>query len=237
MAMPHPHDESAPIWRPSTQEGAPSLDAAILEAAKASDAEVARLVAHLTGAGRFYEAARVLEVVAQGHLGLALEGHELTGHHSPNFGNFHRRIQALMRAGALYLEGGRRRTAQAAFLRAQLFVEEALRQAAGPPAHDARALVCLGLGFELAGHCCVAVGEREGLDYYAAALRYWGQAARMKPEALLAWNDHPVTATVIRCLEPALALRAPTATPQHWPSELFASDYVTRIDHARRLLA
>lgn len=235
MAMHKPNPDDAPLWRPALPEGGPNLDAAILLAAKASDAEVARLVAHLTGAGRFYEAARVLEVVAQEHLGLSLQGDELTGHGAPHFGSFHRRIQALMRAGALYLEGGRRRTAIAAFTRAQLFVEEALRQASGLNPQDPRGLACMGLGFELAAHCCVAVGEREGLDYYAAALRYWGQAARLKPEALLTWADHPVTATVIRCLEPALAVRAPA--PEAWPSELFASDYVTRIDHARRLLA
>lgn len=210
------------------------LSAAILAAIHTSDAEVTRLVSHLASIGHFYQAARCLEIVAQHKLGLEFTGEELLNYQIPHFGAFHQVIYDLLRAGALYHQARRYRTAEAAFRRALLFVEEALRNINGLDRVDNGEMACLGLAFELAGHCCVALDDAEGLEYYRAAQRYWGQAARMRPEALFKWSHHPVTQTVIRCLGPVVEARPSRRVSTE---DLFASDYVTRIDTASSLLA
>lgn len=226
------------LWLPDGQpmdvNDPTELSRAILEAARTSEAEVTRIVSHLAGVGQFYQAARCLEIVAQHRLGLDLTGTELLDYRIPQFGRFHRIIHDLLKAGALYHQAERHRTAKAAFRRALLFVEEALRNINGLNRVDNGEMACLGLAFELAGHCCVALEDSEGLDYYSAAANYWGQAARMRPEALFQWSHHPVTQTVIRCLAPVAETRAIAEATRE---ELFASDYMTRIDTARRLLA
>lgn len=228
------------LWVPGPDDGPEDLDhparlnQAILDAAKASEEEVTRLVAHLAGIGQYYQAARCLEIVAQHKLGLEFTGDELVSYGIPNFGKFHQVIYDLLRAGALYAKARRQRTADAAFRRALLFVEEALRNINGLDRVDNGEIACLGLAFELAGHCCVALEDSDGLDYYHAAQKYWGQAARMRPEALYTWSYHPVTRTVIRCLEPVAEARQ-VGTDYH--DDLFATDYITRIGTARRLLA
>lgn len=210
------------------------LSAAILDAAKTSDAEVTRLVSHLAAIGQYYQAARCLEIVAQHKLGLEFTGEELLNYEIPGFGNFHQVIYDLLRAGALYHQARRTRTAEAAFRRALLFVEEALRNINGLDRVDNGEIACLGIAFELAGHCSLALGDSEGLDYYHAAQKYWGQAARMRPEALFKWSHHPVTQTVIRCLGPVVETRQVNRESRE---DLFASDYMTRIGTARSLLA
>lgn len=210
------------------------MNAAILDAARTSEAEVTRIVSHLATIGQLYQAARCLEIVAQYRLGLEFSGGELLAYTGPEFGQFHRVIYEQLQAGALYHQSGRGRTAEAAFRRALLFVEEALRNINGLERVDNGEMACLGIAFELAGHCCAALDDASGLDYYHAAERYWGQAARMRPEALFQWAHHPVTQTVIRCLGPVMDTR-PASRPLK--DDLFAVDYMTRIDTARRLLA
>lgn len=224
--------EHGDLWRPELGPEL-ALDGAILEAAERSDAEAERIVGRLLEQGQRYEAARVLEVVAQRRLGLAVDGAELLRYERPAFGRFHRVIYDLMRAGALYARGGRKRTGEAAFRRALLFVEEAIRHIKAPERVEYGEMACLGLAFELAGHCCAALSDPEGLAYYHAAQTYWGQAARMRPEALFQWSHHPVTRTVIGCLGPVVETRS---RQEAW-DELFAPDYMTRLDSARKLLA
>lgn len=210
------------------------LNAAILDAAKTSEAEVTRVVGHLCSLGQYYQAARCLEIVAQHRLGLDFTGSELLDYDVPGFGDFHHVILTMLRAGALFHKSQRERTAHATFRRALLFVEEALRNISGLDRVDNGELACLGIAFELAGHCCVALDDSDGLDYYHAAQKYWGQAARMRPEALFQWSHHPVTQVVIQCLQPVVETRA---EGRDYPQDLFAADYMTRIDTAKRLLA
>lgn len=233
-------EDSVELWVPGV-DGQPldvasprALGEAIVAAMGRSEAEVTALVTHLVDVGQHYAAARCLEILAQHKLGLDLTGDELVSYQFPSFGTFHRVILDLLRAGALYHRSGRQRTSRAAVRRALLFVEEAIRSIKGLDRVDNGEMVCLGIAFELAGHCCVALEDADGLDYYRAAQRYWGQAARMRPEALHQWAHHPVTRTVIRCLEPVVEIRPPQ---QVEPEALFAADYTTRIDTASRLLA
>lgn len=238
MAMADPGDFE--IWIPGSNGelvdvgSQAKLAEAILDAARTSDEEVSRMVAHLVGVGQYYQAARCLEMVAQHKIGMLFTGEELVSYQVPGFGHFHQVIYVLLNAGALYQRSKRGRTAQAAFGRSLLFVEEAIRNINGLDRVDNGEMACLGIAFELAGHCCVALDDSDGLDYYRAAQRYWGQAARMRPEALLQWSHHPVTQTVIRCLGPAVEARALDAANR---DDLFATDYMTRIDSAKRLLA
>ncbi|MEB3196998.1 MAG: hypothetical protein VKP62_07310 [Candidatus Sericytochromatia bacterium] len=233
-------EEPLNLWLPDADGPALDLSShqaisdAVLRAIRTSDKEVARLVNHLVQVGQHYSAARCLEILAQHRLGLDLTGDELLNYHFPGFGSFHQVIYDLLRAGALYHSSGRQRTSRAAVRRALLFVEEAIRNIRGLDRVDNGEMVCLGIAFELAGHCCVALDDSDGIDYYHAAQRYWGQAARMRPEALFQWAYHPVTQTVIRCLGPVVEIRPVQEIP---PDELFAADYTTRIDTARRLLA
>lgn len=232
--------EPSGLWVPGV-DGVPidvatpaALSAAILDAARASDAEVKRLVTNLVDLGQPYQAARCLEIVAQHKLGLDFTGQELLDYQVPGFGSFHAVIYDLLRAGALYHRSGRARTSRAAIRRALLFVEEAIRNINGLDRVDNGEMACLGIAFELAGHCCVALEDADGHDYYRAAERYWSQAARLRPEAMLQWALHPVTQTVIRCLDPVVEIRP---ADREVRDDLFASDYTTRIDTAKRLLA
>jgi len=233
-------DETPELWIPGTDgswvdvSSQAKLNAAILDAVRTSEAEVTRVVGHLAAMGQYYQAARCLEIVAQHRLGLDFTGQELLDYQLPGFGDFHAVIRTMLEAGALYHKAERQRTADATFRRALLFVEEALRNISGLDRVDNGELACLGIAFELAGHCCVALDDSDGLDYYHAALRYWGQAARMRPEAMFQWSHHPVTQVVIRCLRPAVAARKESPAV---PDDLFAADYMTRIDTAKRLLA
>lgn len=206
-----------------------SLEETILKAAELSEGDGIRISDQLASVGQPFQAARCLEVVIQRRLGLSLTGRELTGIEEADFGVFHARILALLHAGSLYLEAGRPRTARAVLLRSLLFVEEALRRLE-PPSDEWAALCCLGLGFELAGHCCVATEESDGLEYYQAAHDYWDRAVRSRPEAFPQWTMHPVTDTVIRCLTEAGKIRRVEEEC------LAARDFPTRLEAARALL-
>lgn len=237
-----PHEHPNELWRPSGNDGLPldlnnphQLSYAILNVAFLSDQEVARVVTHLMETGQYYQAARCLEIVAQHRLGLDFSGDELVGHDEPGFGSFHGWIYDLLRSGALYHRSRRPRTAEAAFRRALIFVEEALRHTdrQEPLEEDRGEMFCLGLAFELAGHCCAALEDTSGLDYYQAAESYWYQATRRRPEGITHWIYHPVTQKVISCLFPVLETRPISEdTREH----LFTADYQTRLGTAKSLL-
>lgn len=223
--------ENEPLWLP--QAAGDDVEEAILAAAKRSCAEAERVAAHWAASGQLYEAARCLELASQERLGLRLDADRaLLGPEAEAFGAFHAWVSLLVRAGRYYARSGRRRTAQSTYARARLFVEEALRTVTAPPAIDAPNLACLGAAFELAGHCCAAELEREGLTYYRAAERYWRASARLRPESVMRWRRHPVGRTLAHCLADAADLPPET----YWRAEASA-DFEERLAAARRLYA
>ncbi|MNX64967.1 hypothetical protein D3C86_960080 [compost metagenome] len=233
-------EERPDLWRPAAGE-APELDLdnpsqlsfAILNVARLSEAEVTRVVDHLVAIGQPYQAARCLEIVAQQQLGLDFTGHELIDQGRPGFGLFHHWIHDMLRAGTLYHRAKRPGTADAAYRRALIFVEEALRSLPSYSSDSNSQMWGVGLAFELAGHCCVALDDTNGLEYYQAAERFWSRALRLRPEAISQWTHHPVTRTVINCLSPAVERRA---LDEERLEQLLTSDYQTRLDTAMSLL-
>lgn len=234
-------DDRPELWWPSAEDPAPELDLdnpnqlsyAVLNAAKLSEAEVTRVVDHLVSIGQHYQAARCLEIVAQHHLGLDFTGHELIDHQIPGFGVFHAQIYDMLRAGICYHRAKRPRTAEAAYRRALIFVEEALRSLPAYSSESNTQMWGVGLAFELAGHCCVALDDASGLEYYQAAERFWTQALRIRPEEITHWTSHPVTRTVINCLTPVVETRE---LDEGYREQLFTNDYQTRLDTAKSLL-
>ncbi|HBN07717.1 MAG TPA: hypothetical protein DD435_03385 [Cyanobacteria bacterium UBA8530] len=172
----------------------------ILRAIEESEEEGVRIARRMEQSGQVYQAARCLELVAQRHLGFGATGGEILRYDEPSFGSFHRRIRLLLDAGALFQKAERPRTSRAILLRAVIFVEEAIRKIDSFEDEDQGALCCLGLGFELAGHCCLACAEPDGRAYYQAAQAYWSKAARLRPETLPEWTHHPVSGAVVDCL-------------------------------------
>ena len=124
---------------------------------------VITVVNNLINLGFLYHAARCLEISAQHNIGVFFTGNELLSYRYPNFGNFHRDIKALLEAGCLYIKGNREKTAALAFNRALSFVEEALRQIESYEEESTKDVLCLGLAFELAGHCCFPIGNSDGI--------------------------------------------------------------------------
>lgn len=183
--------------------------------------------------GRFYEAARYLEISAQQRLGAMLTGEELVDPDYPTFGEFHLNIRNLLWAGVLYAHNRHPRTGEATLKRAQLFVEEALRRIRNIQGRHNGQVTCVGLAFEMAGHCSAALSDPSGRDYYKAAVTYWDKSARLCPEELKVWYNHPVTETVISCLNPVVAVKE---VDEAYYDVLFTADYRTRLDSARTLL-
>lgn len=240
MDMPDRMDATPEIWLPPSGAGVeldldnPShLSYAILNVAQLGELEATRVVEHLVAMGRPYQAARCLEILAQHQLGLDVTGTELLDRGQRGFGAFHAQIHDLLRAGKLYQHAQRPRTADAAFRRALIFVEEALRQLPPVAAGGHSDFWGVGVAFELAGHCCVALDDTSGLEYYQAAETHWSLACRLRPTEIAHFSHHPVTRTVIRCLEPAVAHR--DLEPEY-REQLFAPDYQTRLDTAKSLL-
>jgi tetratricopeptide (TPR) repeat protein len=230
--------EEGGIWRP-TDEGEldltnpQQLSFAILNIALLSEEERARVVGHLAMVGQYYQAARCLEIVAQHRLGLDFTGSELIDYYVPGFGGFHAMIYDLLRSGLLYHKAKRPSTGIAAYRRALLFVEEALRSMKRYQKDDQEAVWGIGLAFELAGHCCAAMDDSNGLEYYQAAETYWGKAVRLRPEEIMHWTYHPVTQTVINCLNPVVETRS---LSEDYRDQLLTSDYQTRLESAKSLL-
>lgn len=240
MASPEQPESAPEIWLPSTGElreldleNPNQLSYAILNVARLSEGEATRVVDHLVAIGQPYQAARCLEILAQHQLGLDFTGAELIDRGYGRFGAFHAQIHAMLRAGTLYDRAHRPRTAEAAFRRALIFVEEALRSLNGYSSEQHAEVWGVGVAFELAGHCCVALDDSSGLEYYQAAETHWSIACRLRPEEISHWSHHPVTRTVIRCLEPAVASRE---LEPEYREQLFAPDYQTRLDTAKSLL-
>ena len=209
------------------------LHHAILNVAKLSDEDVARVVGHLVDAGQHYQAARCLEVVAQERLGLETPADLVINPARTGFGAFHAAIYILLRAGALYNRSRRPRTADTVFRRALIFVEESLRSVENLRTGHNQDLWGVGVTFELAGHVCVALADPSGIEYYEAARTYWDQAVRLRPEEISSLTDHQVTRTVISCLGSAIEARQ---IDENYRDILFSSDYMTRIDTATSLL-
>lgn len=226
-----PTEDNAPLWLPGAEPR--DVEDAILDAAKRSCDEAERVAAHWAAAGALYEAARCLELASQERLGLRIDAERaLLDTESEAFGAFHGWVGLLVRAGRYYARSGRRRTAASAYARARLFVEEALHGLKAPPTPTAPTLAGLGAAFELAGHCCAADLEAEGLAYYRAAERYWHASARLRPESLMRWRRHPLGRTLAHCLADAADLPPET----YWQAEASA-DFDERLAAARRLYA
>ena len=209
------------------------LQLAILNVAKLSDEEVARVVSHLIDAGQHFQAARCLEVVAQERLGLEVPPDVVLNPAIPSFGAFHATIFFLLRAGALYSRAQRPKTAATIFRRALIFVEESLRTVERLTPSPLQDYWSVGVTFEMAGHVCVALSDTDGLEYYGAAMDYWDQAARHRPDDIPQLSCHPVTNTVINCLEQAALARN---IDEHYLDILSTPDYQTRIGTAKSLL-
>lgn len=231
-------DESQ-LWLPGPAIGdldlgdSLALQAAILNVAKLSADDVGRVVAHLVNAGQYYQAARCLEVFAQERLGMEAPLDLVFNPATPGFGAFHATIYFMLQAGALYSKAKRPRTADTIFRRALIFVEESLRSVEHVRSSHNHDLWSLGVTFEMAGHVCVALDDVAGLDYYGAAIEYWNAAVRLKPEEIPTLTYHPVTKTVISCLEPAIETRR---LDENYREILLTPDYQTRIDTAKSLL-
>ncbi len=228
-------DDRGELWLPGDLDLTDpfKLQLAILNVVKLSDEEVARVVTHLVNAGQFYPAARCLEVVAQERMGLEVPADVALNPATPGFGAFHATIYFLLRAGALYSQARRPKTAATIFRRALIFVEESLRGVERVRTSHPHDLWSVGVTFEMAGHVCVALADMDGLEYYGAAMEYWGHAVRLRPEEIPQLTLHPVTQTVISCLEQAALARN---IDENYRDILFTPDYQTRIDTARSLL-
>ncbi|MBI6545363.1 MAG: hypothetical protein HY692_01130 [Cyanobacteria bacterium NC_groundwater_1444_Ag_S-0.65um_54_12] len=232
-------EERGDLWLPGSAAGnfdlsdPNQLHYAILNVVKLSAEEVARVVAQLVDAGQFYQAARCLEVVAQEQLGIESLPGVVFNPAVPRFGAFHAAIYILLRSGALYTKAKRPKTANTVFRRALIFIEESLRGIERVRSSHNQDLWSLGVTFEMAGHVCVALSDQSGLEYYEAARQYWDQAVRLRPEEIPALTYHPVTQTVISCLEPVVETRR---VDDNYREVLFTPDYQMRIDTAKSLL-
>jgi hypothetical protein len=226
------------FWTPrrrldgDASEGDP-LDAALQSVGQLPRAEARRMIDQLIRLGQYYEAARCLELMAQQGLGIITRAERLVDRRRPEFGLFHDDIRALMQAGELYHRSRRPGTGWAAFQRALIFVEEALRSLEGVERDDPGEACCIGLAFELAGHCCAAIDNADGLEYYKAAQEYWDQGTAVSPDETSRWQAHHVTHTVIASLEPVVAIKPLEPSLR---ISLFSTDYVTRLDTAKALL-
>lgn len=191
------------------------------------------VVKNLVDIGYTYHAARCLEISAQHSLGVFFTGTELTNYRYPNFGVFHNNIKTFLDAGCLYIKANREKTASIAFSRALSFVEEALRQLEGYDQESTKDLLCMGLAFELAGHCCFPLGNKDGFDYYQAAEKYWDMGYQNDPEEGEKWKEHKVTKTVISCLKEVAEIKVSEKTTL---IPLMSLDYQIRIGKAKEFI-
>lgn len=233
-------EQSGPFdfWTPRRRlEGAASgddtLDLALQAVGQLPRAEARRMIDQLIRIGQYYEAARCLELMAQQSLGIFTRAERLVDRRRAEFGSFHDDIRALMQAGEIFHRSRRPTTGWAAFQRALIFVEEALRSLEGVERDDPGEACCIGLAFELAGHCCAAIDNADGLEYYKAAQDYWDQGTAVSPDETSRWQEHHVTQTVIASLEPVVAIKPLEPSLR---ISLFSTDYVTRLDTAKALL-
>ena len=232
------HAGSFEFWTPSARlDGMSneneSLDLALQAVNHLPRPEARRMIDQLIRLGQYYEAARCLELMAQHSLGVITRAERLVDRRRPGFGTFHDDIRALMQAGELFHRSRRPGTGWATFQRALIFVEEGLRSLENVELDDPGDACCIGLAFELAGHCCAAIDKADGLEYYKAAQDYWHQSTVVNPEACRSWQDHHVTQTVIASIEPVVAIKPLEPALR---ISLFSTDYQTRLDTAKALL-
>jgi len=228
------------VWLPPEKNNGEFSDSnaylkwALTNVASMPREQIETVVKNLIDIGYLYHAARCLEISAQQNLGVFFTGNELLSYRYPNFGRFHNDIRTLLEAGCLYLRSERTRTAANAFARAQAFVEEALRQISSYEEENSKENLCLGLAFELAGHCCFPNSNADGISYYDAAEKYWSQSYNINPEEVESWKEHPVTKTVIGCLKQVAKTKVAEETTL---IPLMSMDFQTRIAKARELIA
>lgn len=232
-------NQSFDVWLPPKDDGNDKDTNSYLQWAFTNVASMPRenvdsIVKNLVDIGFLYHAARCLEISAQNSLGVFFTGKELINYRYPHFGSFHSDIKTLLEAGCLYIKGNRERTAFIAFNRALSFVEEALRQIESYEEESTKDLLCLGIAFELAGHCCFPIGNKDGFDYYKAAEKYWELGYQNDPEEGEKWKEHRVTKTVINCLKEVASVKVSEKTTM---IPLMSSDYQIRINKAKEFVA
>ncbi len=233
-------NEDLNVWLPPENKSPDKLSDsdsylqwALANVATFSRDNVNTIVNNLIQIGFVYHAARCLEISAQHNIGVFFTGNELISYRYPNFGNFHRDIQTLLEAGCLYIRSNREKTASIAFNRALSFVEEALRQIESYEKDSTKDVLCLGLAFELAGHCCFPVGNQDGIEYYKAAVNYWDKSYEIDPYEVEQWKLHPVTKTVMNCLKEVAKVKVSEETTL---IPLLSMDYQVRINKAKELV-
>ena len=226
------------VWLPPKDSGNNNDTNSYLHWAFSNIASMSRdnvdiVVKNLINIGFTYHAARCLEISAQHSLGVFFTGNELISYRYPNFGNFHNNIKTLLESGCLYIQGNRERTALVAFNRALSFVEEALRQIESYEEDNPKDLLCLGIAFELAGHCCLPLGNKDGVDYYKAAEKYWDMGYQSDPEESEKWKENKATKIVINCLKEVAKVKISEQTSM---IPLMSSDYQVRISKAKEFM-
>jgi len=173
-----------------------------------SEEELKKIVNTLINIGFNYYAARCLEIYAQNKIGIFWNSNEIINYNYPNFGEFHNSINKLIKAGCLYIESKRENTARISFNRALTFIEEALRQIESYEDDNFKETLCLGLAFELAGHCCLSTGNLNALDYYKAAEEYFEKSIENSKEEFESWKDHKVSKIILSSLREILKIKS-----------------------------
>lgn len=196
------------VWFPSENQNSKNftdtddyLNSILTDIASMPRESISNIVSNLIKTGFVYHAARCLEISSQHNIGVFFTGKELINYRYPSFGDFHKDIKSLLEAGCLYLKVNRERTASITFNRALSFVEEALRQLDSYEEDSTKDVLCLGLAFELAGHCCLPTKNTDGIAYYEAAKKYWKMSYEIDPEEVESWKNHNVTKTVLSALQ------------------------------------
>lgn len=196
--------------------------------------ETLKVVNHLVNLNNLYQAARCLEISAHHRLGVFFTGEELIDYRYPTFGEFHKDIKWLLEAGVLLIQDKRQKTAFNVLKRALIFVEEALRSIKEFTMDNSNELSCLGLAFELAGHCANMINDSNALEYYKASKSYWKKGEMISPLTILEWEEHPVTSVVISCLKSVSKIKK-TIDPV-LKEDIVNNNFEVRISAAEQLL-
>ncbi|MEK7431976.1 MAG: hypothetical protein AABZ74_02495 [Cyanobacteriota bacterium] len=231
-------EDNFSIWLP--EENSPNnfkdsdsyLQWAFTNIASMPRENVDAIVKNLLQIGFVYHAGRCLEISSQYKIGVFFTGNELISYRYPNFGDFHKDINALIYSGLLYNNVQRKDTASITFKRALNFIEEALRQINSYESESTKDLLCLALAFELAGHCSSCAGNTYGLEYYKASRDYWEKAENLDHEETENWKKYKVMKTVLSCLENVSEIKA---IDNNDKKDLLSLEYSERIEKAKEL--
>ncbi|MFN8671552.1 MAG: hypothetical protein U0457_05620 [Candidatus Sericytochromatia bacterium] len=229
--------ENFNFWQPekennSLKDSDSYLQWAFSDIASMPRESVEQIVKNLLNIGYSYHAARCLEISSQYKIGVFFTGNELISYRLPNFGDFHRDIRALVYAGLIYLSSNRISTAKLSFQRALNFVEEALRQINSYESESTKDLLCLAIGFELAGHCSSCTSNKNGLDYYEASEEYWKKAEYIDPEEIQSWKNLKIMKTILDCLNDVSQIKDIESDEKKY---LLSLDYSQRINKSKEL--